>query len=105
MFNLAPEEHRFVDLVHTEVCTPIHGAYPLPPDRLPQDGCEARRHFDFVTTPIRLEDLGFTRGKYCIVVFVSAENATSKRVEFEFSWDGSLNGLQIQHSPNQTRRS
>jgi hypothetical protein len=94
VFNLAPKGHRFVDLVHTEVCH-IRNGCSLPPDRVPQAGCQARRHFDFVTSPFRLEDLGFTRGSYHIVVFASAENAASLREEFEFSWDGSLYGLRI----------
>ncbi len=92
VFNLAGGGHRFIDLVHTWVCTPLPGAPPLP---LPQAGCQARRDFDFLTSAVRLEDLNFTRGRYRMRVFVSAENAASSTDELGFSWDGTLHGLQI----------
>jgi hypothetical protein len=95
VFNLAAGGHRFIDLVHTSVYTPIQGGPMLPPECLPQTGCQARRDFDFLTSPARLEDLGFARGRYSAEIFVSAANAASFRNEFEFSWDGSLNGLRI----------
>jgi hypothetical protein len=90
-FNLAPMGHRFVDLVHTEVCTQTLENYTSPP---PQEGCQARRSFDF-PSPLRLEDLGWTKGTYRFVVFVTAENAKSLVDKFQFSWDGSLEGLRI----------
>ncbi len=95
VFNLAAGGHRFIDIVRASVNSPLDGGPQLPPHCLPQVNCTARLDFDFVFSPARLEEMGWTRGTYQMEVFVSAENAASLSTQLSWSWDGTLNNLQI----------
>jgi hypothetical protein len=80
VFNLAPDSHRFVDLVHSQ-----------------QERNQAvGLGFDFVIGAVRLGLLGFGVGQYEMRMFVAADNGQSVSDTLRFSWDGTLNGLTIQ---------
>jgi len=79
VFNLASGGHRFIDLVHTS--------------QLP--GQPVGLAFDFVTGAVRLALLGFGKGQYEMKVFLTAENAQSVTGDLKWSWNGTLNGLNI----------
>lgn len=72
-FNLARSGHRFVDLLHTSVFTPVNGQVMVELDK-PQEGCQARRYFDVQPSGWRLEDLGMTKGDYRVALLVTADN-------------------------------
>jgi hypothetical protein len=78
IFNIPAGGHRFVDLIHSE-----------------QEGQHIKLVFDFVVSAARLNLLGFGVGRYAMTVFVAAENCQSVTSHIRWSWDGTLNGLEI----------
>jgi hypothetical protein len=98
VFNLAAGAHRFVDLVHTATYTarPVSG--PTVGVTIPQPlaGCQAVYDFDFLQSPLRLQNRGFSRGRYLATIFASADNAASLAQQISWSWDETLRGVRIE---------